>query len=529
MSEDSKVGTEVRGGALHREQRRRCLDHARDLIAAAERVLADDNAYPNIAYHLAILAMEEIGKAGMLASRAAMGAALHREWFQKRLDDHVYKLMWAVWSPSLSGGKIDPKDFADARQFAERTHIRRKAGLYVDHSEDDTLAAPSDVVLLDHATSLLNLAKSRLELERYTETPIPDERNEELEWYLATLSDELGRKRLFSRPFVQKLEEFNGDTRAWVRWAREEFAKIAAEEQEHLQRELSRQASGKSGRPKWIMKVRLQTPSHSLRQKALNFWNDRIDTVKLYHVGNKKNELLLEMTVDDSVTLDQLFDAGMSLSKMYITMLNIGTAGFFWYELSGQAQAYYESIRDLDSPNLEPRILRVSGLGGEWAEDRPERGKRQRVALEEAHLNIAMMCLAAFSPMPDAEAAPIFGEYLKGLMLLSKTDLHLSVEKEARDAFLKTLRRAMHHFGDLSDVDDTALLSALHRIMTPIIPEEEHRNQLFESLDRRSPTNEGWLSAAVSAKRVADLYLAIVAKRLWSEFVQRSERVGDGD
>jgi AbiV family abortive infection protein len=527
MNEDSKAGTEVRGAALCREQRRRCLDHAGDLVAAAERVLGDDNAYPNIAYHLGILAMEEIGKAGMLASRAVIGTALDGERLQKRLDDHVYKLMWAVWSPSMSSGKIDPKDFEDARQFAVSTHARRKAGLYVDHSEDDTLAAPSEAVLLGHATSLLNLAKSRLELERYAETPIPDERNEELEWYLVTLGDELGKNRLFSQPFVQRLEEFGGDTRAWVSWAREEFAKIAAEEQEHLQRELSRQASDKSGRPKWIMKVRLKTPSHSLRQKALNFWNDRIDAVKLYHVGKKKNELLLEMTIHDGVTLDQLFDAGMSLSKIYITMLSIGTAGFFWYELSSQAQTYYESIRDLDAPHLEPRIRRVSGLAGGWAGDGHERGKRQRVALEEAHLNIAMMCLAAFSPMADAEAAPIFGEYLKGLMLLSKTDVHLSVEKEARDAFLKTLRRAMQHFGDLNDVD-ADLSSALHRVMAPIIAEEEHRNQLFDGLDRQLPTEEGLLSAALSAKRVADLYLAIVAKRLWFEFVQRSERVGDG-
>jgi hypothetical protein len=207
-------------------------------------------------------------------------------------------------------------------------------------------------------------------------------------------------------------------------------------------------------------------------------------------------------------------------------MLSIGTAGFFWYELSGQAQTYYESIRDLDAPHLEPRIRRVSGLPGQWAEDGPERGKRQRVAMEEAHLNNALMCLAAFSRMPDSEAAPIFGHYLKGLTLLSKVDLHLSVEKEARDAFLKTLRNAMRHFGDLTDAADAALLPALHHIMAPFIAEEEQRNQLFDGLDLQLPTEEGLLSAALSAKRVADLYLAIVAKRFWSEFVQRSERVG---
>lgn len=523
MDEDSETAKEARGAARYLEQRRLCLDHAGDLVAGAQRVLGSDNAHPNIAYHLAILAMEEIGKAGMLASLGVIGATLDKKTLEKRLGDHVFKLMWAVWSPSMSDGKIDPKDFEDARQFAESTHARRIAGLYVDYTDDNTSAPPREAVLLDHATSILNLAKARLALELERKAPVPDERNEELEWYLNTLSDVLGKKRLFSRPFIQKHEEFHGDTRAWIRWAREEFAKIATEEQEHLQRELSRQPreSGK-GKPKWLMKVRLQTPSHSLRQKALNYWNDRMEAVKLQLVGNRKNELLLEMTINDGVTLDRLFDAGISLSKLYIAMLNIGTGGFFWYELSGQAQIYYESIRDLDAPDLEPRIGRVRGLLKEWAEDHPDGGKRRRVALDEAHLNNTMMCLAAFGPMSDKDAAPIFGPYLKGLVLLSKTDLHLSLENNARDAFLKALRRAMLSFGDW-DGDDTRLITALHRVIEPIIPEEADRNRLFEGLEGK-PTDEKALSDAVSAKRVADLYLVIAAKRRWPELVKRARR-----
>ena len=129
-----------------------------------------------------------------------------------------------------------------------------------------------------------------------------------------------------------------------------------------------------------------------------------------------------------------------------------------------------------------------------------------------------MMCLAVFSPMPDAEAAPIFGEYLKGLMLLSKTDLHLSVEREARDAFLKTLRRAMQHFGDLSDVD-ADLSSALHRVMAPIMLKRSTEiSYSIVSTDSHRPDR----LRRVSVGDVADLYLAIVAKRLCSEFVQRS-------
>ncbi|MEX0830403.1 MAG: AbiV family abortive infection protein [Nitrospirales bacterium] len=524
MDEDSETRKEDSGAARYLEQRLLCLDHAGDLVSGAQRVLEDDNALQNIAYHLAILAMEEIGKAGMLASRVAIGVALDDgKWLERRLGDHVFKLMWAVWSPSMSEGKIDPKDFEAARQFAESTHARRIAGLYVDHTDDKTPAPPREAVRLDHATSILSLARARLALELESGTPVLDERNEDLEWYLDTLTDALGKKRLFSRPFIQKYEEFHGDTRAWIRWAREEFAKIAAEEQEHLQRELTRQV-GESGegKPKWVMKVRLHTPSHSFHKKTLNFWNDRMEAVKLRQVGKLKNELLLEMTINDRVKLDRLFYAGLSLSKMYIAMLNIGTGGFFWYELSSQAHIYYESIQDLDAPHLKPCISQVHGLLEEWAEETPDGGYRKLVALEETHLTNSMMCLAAFGPWAVEDLAPIFGPYLEGLMLFSKTDLHLSVENNARDAFLKVLRRAMLSYGDWNG-EDTQLITALHRVFEPIIPEEAHRNLLLKDLEG-TPTDEKALSYAITAKRVADIYLVIVAKRRWQEFVTRAGR-----
>ncbi len=91
MEENSRPIKDDAGTAAYLAQRLLCLDHARDLIASAERVLANDNAYPNIAYHLVILAMEEIGKAGMLCARGVTGGAWDTSWIDKRLDDHVWK------------------------------------------------------------------------------------------------------------------------------------------------------------------------------------------------------------------------------------------------------------------------------------------------------------------------------------------------------------------------------------------------------------------------------------------------------
>src|SRR5712691_9236610 len=93
--------------------RQLCLKHARDLIESAERVLTNEG-FPNIAYHLAILALEEIGKAGMIISRAVVADTREVDWMDKRFDDQIWKVQWAVWGRGLSAVRINPKDFEDA-------------------------------------------------------------------------------------------------------------------------------------------------------------------------------------------------------------------------------------------------------------------------------------------------------------------------------------------------------------------------------------------------------------------------------
>jgi len=78
MSDESTPGENGNQTSPYLRQRQLCLDHAGDLIASAERLLPNEGGYPNIAYHLAILAMEEIGKAGMLGARAVVKRALTR-------------------------------------------------------------------------------------------------------------------------------------------------------------------------------------------------------------------------------------------------------------------------------------------------------------------------------------------------------------------------------------------------------------------------------------------------------------------
>jgi hypothetical protein len=245
--------------------------------------------------------------------------------------------------------------------------------------------------------------------------------------------------------------------------------------------------------------------------KVLNYWNRRMQWVKLNPTGPKKNELLLELTLHDSISIKDLFDAGLSLSKLCVAVLNIGSLGFFWYELPQQTSRYFESARDLETPDMEIGMGRSPGLVESW--------KRQ--ALSEKHLHHALQCMAVFGPLPEAVGGPIFGPYLHGLALLSKSDIHLSSEDLARDEFIKCLRAAIRHFGG-SDGSDASLVASLHEVFREIIPEVEHRDLLFGIIAPPHRTQEGALADAISAKRLADLYLVLVADRLWSQQNRRA-------
>jgi len=503
--------------ASYLQQRELCLEQARDLIDAAARVLREDLAYPNVAYHLAALAIEEVGKAGMLVCCATVGGKLNRDWLEKRLSDHVFKLTWAFWSPSASQ-RIDPNAFEQARAFADNVHRRRLAGLYVD--SDGLGAPPRNAVTKEHATSLLELARTRLSLEQ---SPLTLEPSEDSEWYLTTVSDDFGRRLLFSPEFIAKHSDLGGDTRAWVSWARQEFDRIAAAQAERTRAELARQPTEGSGaRPKWLMKIRVLSPSHSVHQKALNVWNDQLKGVKLLAVSGKKGELLMELTISDAIPVDQLFDFGLAQSKMTLAFLNVGTLGFFWYELSTQAETYFESLRDLDDDKFAPRIVRTEGLAKEWDEELPQGRRRRGVALDERQVHNALLCMAAFGPMEHDEVEPLFGPYLHGMTLLCKTDLHLSLETQARDAFFRTLKQSMRRFfgwDSEGDPDASTLLPALHRVLEPVVPTQEHRDQLLETISWKISDGRA-LSAAVLMKRVADLCLLVAAKKRVTELAR---------
>jgi hypothetical protein len=303
--------------------------------------------------------------------------------------------------------------------------------------------------------------------------------------------------------------QLKGDTRAWVAWSREEIGKITAAEDAKLKEELARVGSTPdAARPKWRVRVRLVSLTHSIRPKALKIWNSRLNWWQLA-AGAKKEELFLDLTIHDNVTLPNLFDAGMQFGKLCVAALNIGSLGLIWYDWPRQANRYHESIKDLDDPEHSVEMAK----GPRFAE--------KRSALEEKQLHHATQCVAMFGAM-EAEAEPILGPYLQGLTLLSKCDVHFSCEDQAFDAFLSTLRHALMHFGDW-DGGEASIMTSLHKVLLPIMPEEAHRNIVLSVLNARRDKARPEFGDALDAKRITDLYLVLVADRLWEQRVNSTE------
>ena len=90
-----------------------CLDQAESFIAAADR-LGGGADWPHIVYHLSLLALEEVGKASMLAHGRSATTASTGPGSSAPSTTIKRKLQWAVWSPLV---RIDPADFEAARQF----------------------------------------------------------------------------------------------------------------------------------------------------------------------------------------------------------------------------------------------------------------------------------------------------------------------------------------------------------------------------------------------------------------------------
>jgi AbiV family abortive infection protein len=478
-------------------------EHAADLIAAAKS-LSDE--FPHLAYHFAVLALEEIGRGVLLVVRDSVGRSDEEaRALQDGMEDHVRKLFWALWSPTqaepVTGAQID-----EFRELARQIHEVRKSGLYFDPT---AATLPREAVTGDEAASIIKLAESRLGMEtRKRWVSAGSQQAEDVRWFGGVTNDAQLREFVFSGASLKKLSELR-DVPKWIRWLREQVEEADRQAEEAAARELARTrpTGDEALDEKWRMTFRLFSESHSIRASALNHWNDGNDWLKLRRA--KANELIAQLAMPKTVLAAAVWPASYTLAQRLLLALNIGTLGFFWWQPRTQRSRFYEKLHDLET-NDEVGIDRSPPLLVEW-------GSNQ--VLDERAIRRALLCFAMVPSDPTAPANEALAHYLRGLALIGKTDVHLQFDLNIVEEFLAALRDGMRAYDDWDGADEFA--ATFETFATRFFTEPDDRTTYVGAVEAaeagRLDEVKIRFDQAVMFKGLADAYFLETFDRLAEE------------
>jgi AbiV family abortive infection protein len=419
-----------------------CLQNAEKLIASAKATALPGSFH--IAFHLATMALEEIGKSSMIFLDALEPnpAVAHQEAKTplKWIDDHERKLFWAIWLPGRENLR-DWRTIPAAMDFARGIHKDRLDTLYVDPSN---LNAPT--ISEQRAESIIAAAEARLNMERVKELRAmgPDEQGL-MHWFFAAMDDPRLKPMIFSKGSLDKQAEFGDDFGAWMKWLRDIFAEADRKSMELTNLEMKRvPAQGEEGwEDKFEVKIRLKSASHSIRQNQFKDWNRTIDKIKLNGGGNR-NELVITMLIPRRVATRDLWNMGWQSTYVFITALNIGTMGFFWWYTPEYVSRYFDKIRDIEHDS-EVMADRIPMLKIQWPNQ----------ALKTLDLNNVGAALS-FIAQADQKQFEATHRYFRNLGLMAKNDIFFQFEPTIFIEFILALKDAMAAYGDWDGRQETA-------------------------------------------------------------------------
>lgn len=467
-----------------------CVKNAEELLSAAKAAFAAE-AYGS-AYHLAALALEEIGKAALVL--IAKVKAEPSERYLDTAEDHEKKLFWALWTPSFKSGDVSGQQLQDFRELAREIHARRLGAMYVDASTGTRLAiAPK------RAKELISLAESRVGMEKLVTYGEPDEKTRgDLEWFeSATENKEMTRGLIFTPDSFAKMKELNGNVQAWIHWLREEANKSEAEAAELLKRELEREEPSEKEKlkPKWKVRIRLYSDSHSIRQGPLTSWNKRVDFIKLLRVDART--LLVDFTMPSGLHVNGVYAAGYSIAARIIASLNIGSFGLFYWYMPSFLARYYDHVTDLENDrNLDMDMKSDTSI--DW-------GKKRAWTDEDLSKCALVFNLIARFDKPQLEAVD---HYLRGLGLLCKSDMFVHLSHGAVHAFYIALKTIMRCDAEWDGKEP--FTAAADRALPKVFADMKDAGRVLElagSIEQRKPDLKVTSHDVFIMKVLCDIYL----------------------
>ncbi len=491
-----------------------CLHNAEKLIVAA-KASAGPGSY-HIAFHLATMALEEIGKSSMifldaLDRKPAIGdeeAKTPLKW----VDDHERKLFWAIWLPGRENLR-DWRTIPAAMEFARVIHKDRLDTLYVNPA---SLNGPT--ISEQRAKSIITAADARLNMERVKQfRDMGKDEQDLMHWFFAAMDDPRLKPMIFSKASLDKQAEFGDDFGAWMKWLRDTLAEADRKSMELTDLEMKRiPAKGEEGwQDKFEIKIRLKAWSHSIRQNQFKEWNARIDKLKLAS-GSDRNELVVTLLIPKLVATQDLWNMGWQNTYVFVTALNIGTMGFFWWYTPEYISRYFEKVRDIEHES-DVLIDRVPMLKIEWPHQ----------ALKAPNLNNVSI-VYSFIAQANQQEFESTRRYFRNLGLMAKNDIFFQFEPTIFIEFISALKDAMTAYGDWDGKPETAEASIIAFFegisATPEFTEmvRDFLQIVNQMIANKMAPRVITLDDVVKAKLVFDIYFRMKSQRWYMDELANS-------
>ena len=501
--------------------REKCLSNAEGMLAVAEREL--NRGVDHICFHLALLALEEIGKAILVTIGFTVSVAeRERGGLVVALDDHIKKIFWALWGGMFRDNRFTKEQIEESRGLATSLHERRLFYLYTDPNNPTN---PGDRIEMGEAENLVKLVRARLDLEKATH--IADKFEQEdidnLKWFFKATEDPDKRKVIFGGPSIKKLEEVQNG-KEWISWLRGVFQKNEEEMHALAEKEIRRQEPSEKEQfePKYKMRVRIQSQSHSIRNNAFRTWNERVRNIKIYKSDRKetrqfaKSEMLLDFIFPKAIPIHGLWDHGFSMAKTFTSALNIATKGLFWWNIPKDIEKYYEEITDLEAnknENIKIRIAVDKRLALNWDE--------AKMVLDEGEMGRVSM-IFAFLMREHKKLESFLKIYAFALTVFGKVDIHLRLEPNAFEEFFKAFKCAFAIFCDWDEKGD--LKEAAHKQFAKLGDFTELDKTVQMGLDmnlERGKVPRITLTEVIAIKLYIDVYINMKASEYFENLKEK--------
>ncbi|RXK87028.1 AbiV family abortive infection protein [Filimonas effusa] len=413
--------------------RRLCNQNAESSLKAAE--LLKGNKVNHIVYHLSILALEEIGKIFIYYCNLNSSDKWDSDKRTIPLDDHIKKLFWSIWLPALTNEIITNDQLGEITSMATQLHERRLHSLYTDLSDTQNAA---DKIGDDEAEQVYQFAKSRLDLSQLEgDVDINSKPNELLIWFNSISNDEDKRKFIFGSEAQQKLVDL-GTPGLWIGWLKSHFDQQEFDLRTLAESEIARErpTDDKKFEPKWRMRIKLDSQSHSIRHNVVTSFNSKYHEIKLTR-GATPHVLFVDFTFEKSVTLHDLWDCGFLHTKLFVAALNIGSNGFIYWNLPLDLDKYYENITDLDNNNKLTLKL-ASKLAVAW--------QAEQMTLTEEELHLSKLTFDYLLDPLHKDDTDFITDYLNALAILAKSDIHCRLEMQSFGMFYSAFKKAVTRY-----------------------------------------------------------------------------------